>query len=120
MDSSSSARDLTSRHTQPLAALALAIIGVLSAAGCGPERSQGAGGDFEQRVAAVFTNGDFESSNMGDVPASWTTSVNKNPAITDTRPSSQTLSSLNLGSGGYAATFVVGGTAESQTDPDLG
>jgi uncharacterized repeat protein (TIGR01451 family) len=89
---------------------------------CGDEHS---GSPANQPPApvriAAFVNGDFESSAIGTVPASWTVQTNLNPTITDTTPSPQTLASLNLGNGGYAATFIVGGTpTESQTDPDLG
>ena len=69
---------------------------------------------------AVFTNPDFETDPTGAAPAGWTVQANLNPAITDTRPSPQTLASLNLGTGGVAMTTVVGGAPESQTDPDIG
>jgi uncharacterized repeat protein (TIGR01451 family) len=70
---------------------------------------------------AVWTNGDFESDAIGtSPPAGWTLTTNLNNGITDTRPSAQTLASLNLVAGGTSFTAVVGGaTAESQTDPDL-
>jgi uncharacterized repeat protein (TIGR01451 family) len=70
---------------------------------------------------AVWTNGDFESDAIGSSPpAGWTLTTNLNNGITDTRPSAQTLASLNLVAGGTSFTAVVGGaTAESQTDPDL-
>jgi uncharacterized repeat protein (TIGR01451 family) len=70
--------------------------------------------------SAVFTNGDFESDAIGANPTGWTISAFINPEITDRRPLPQTLNSLNLAAGGYLATHVVGGAAESQVDPDLG
>ena len=94
--------------------------------GCGAERpgSDPSGLSPAVKIAA-FVNGDFESSAIGTVPSSWTVQTKTNPSITDTTiatpPGPQTLASLNLATGGYAATFVVGGTpTESQTDPDLG
>ena len=96
--------------------LSLSALVVVAATGCSP-----GGGDPVQTVqAAVFVNGSFESDAIGATPSSWTVSTYQNDGITDTRPAAQTLASLNLQAGGYAATFVVGGAAESQTDPDLG
>jgi MYXO-CTERM domain-containing protein len=95
--------------------LSLSGLVVAAAAGCSP------GADPVQTVqAAVFANGSFESDAIGNAPTSWTVSSYQNEGITDTRPAAQTMASLKLQTGGYAATFVVGGTAESQTDPDLG
>ncbi|MES1205573.1 MAG: Ig-like domain-containing protein, partial [Pseudomonadota bacterium] len=70
--------------------------------------------------SAVFTNGDLESDAIGASPTGWTVVNRQNKGITDTRPAAQTLASLNLMTGGYLATQVVGGATESQTDPDLG
>ena len=96
--------------------LPLSALVVVAATGCSP-----GGGDPVQTVqAAVFANGNFESDAIGATPSSWTVSTYQNDGITHTRPAAQTLASLNLQAGGYAATFVVGGAAESQTDPDLG
>ena len=70
---------------------------------------------------AVWTNGDFEGDPIGtSPPTGWTLTTYLNPGITDARPGPQTLASLNLGAGGVATTQVVGGAAESQTDPDVG
>lgn len=93
--------------------------GALGASGCLGLRSE-EGDGVSARRSAVFTNGDFESDNIGNVPSGWSVSVYANTGITDTRPSPQTIASLNLGTGGYAATEVVGGAVESQSDPDLG
>ncbi|MEO8552629.1 MAG: hypothetical protein ABI678_21780 [Kofleriaceae bacterium] len=69
----------------------------------------------------MWTNGDFEGDAIGTSPPSgWTLQTYLNPGITDTRPGAQTLASLNLGVGGVATTQVVGGAAETQTDPDVG
>ena len=69
----------------------------------------------------VWTNGDFESDSIGTAPPTgWTLETYLDPGITDTRPSAQTLASLNLSAGGAAAGEVIGGTAETQTDPDVG
>jgi uncharacterized repeat protein (TIGR01451 family)/MYXO-CTERM domain-containing protein len=72
--------------------------------------------------AAVFVNGDLESDAIGVVPTGWTLNTFLNPGagITDTRPSAQTLASLNLAVGGISETHVVGGAQESQADPNLG
>lgn len=70
---------------------------------------------------SVWTNGDFESDAIGTAPPTgWTRNTYLNPGITDTRPSAQTLASLNLGAGGVALTTVIGGATESQIDPDIG
>jgi MYXO-CTERM domain-containing protein len=96
------------------------------AIGCGAEHPGApVGGSASAVRVAAFVNGDFETGAIGSVPASWTVQTNLNPSITDTTiatpPGPQTLASLNLAAGGYAATLVVGGTpTESQTDPDLG
>jgi uncharacterized repeat protein (TIGR01451 family) len=96
------------------------------AAGCGAGRSDSpSGGAVDAVRIAAFVNGDFETGTIGSVPPSWTAQTFLNPAITDTTiatpPTPQTLTSLNLAAGGYAATFTVGGTpTESQPDPDLG
>jgi len=101
-----------------LVAAGLSAIGL----GCGPEHPGSDPGRLSPSVrVAAFVNGDFETGAIGSVPASWTVQTKTNPTITDTTPSPQTLASLNLTAGGYAATFLVGGTpTESQTDPDLG
>jgi hypothetical protein len=92
------------------------------AAGCGAGRSDSpSGGAVDAVPIAAFVNGDFETGTIGNPPPSWTVQSNLNPAITDARPNPQTLASLDLAAGGYAATFTVGGTpTESQPDPDLG
>jgi hypothetical protein len=104
-----------------LAAFALSTVGLA----CGAQRPESGSGNPAAPVRiAAFINGDFESSAIGAVPASWTVQTNlDNPTagITDTTPNPQTLASLNLTAGGYAATLIVGGvTPESQADPDLG
>jgi MYXO-CTERM domain-containing protein len=71
--------------------------------------------------AAAFINGDLEADAINATPPTgWTISSFINPSITDLRPNPQTLASLNLATGGYLATHVVGGATESQPDPDLG
>jgi len=110
-------------HTLRSCSLALSLAGLsLVAVGCGQEGSNSTAALAPSPLQiAAFTNGDFESTAIGSAPTSWTVSSNLNPSITDTRPSPQTLASLNLSTGGYAATFVVGGTTpESVADPDLG
>ncbi len=89
---------------------------------CGAERPESPSSALPAPFKiAAFVNGDFESSAIGTAPVGWTVQNNLNPSITDTTPSPQTLASLNLAAGGYAATFIVGGTpTESQADPDLG
>lgn len=70
----------------------------------------------------MWSNGDFEGTAIGSgAPSGWSVTPYLNPGITDTRPSVQTLASLNLGDGGGAMTTIVGGpSAESQVDPDIG
>lgn len=68
----------------------------------------------------VWNNGDFENDAIGARPSGWTRGTNYNPGLTDTRPSPQTLASLNLQTGGNDYTYVVGGATETQTDPDVG
>ncbi|MEZ4363474.1 MAG: Ig-like domain-containing protein [Kofleriaceae bacterium] len=83
----------------------------------------GGGGDPDQPSVveqAVWSNGDFESDPIGTTPPTgWTLTSNLHPGITDTRPSPQTFSSLNLAAGGTLMTAVVGGAPESQLDLDL-
>lgn len=86
----------------------------LVGAGCGTSSNA------TEAEQAVFTNPDFESDPTGSPPSGWTIQANLNPAITDTRPSPQTLASLNLATGGVLMTSVVGGAIESQVDPDIG
>ncbi|MEO6775574.1 MAG: Ig-like domain-containing protein [Kofleriaceae bacterium] len=93
------------------------IVGLVIVAACSG-RSEPTTGSATQ---AVWTNGDFESDPIGTaIPTGWTRAKYLNPGITDTRPSPQTLASLNLGSGGVAIATVIGGAPESQTDPDIG
>lgn len=69
----------------------------------------------------VWLNGDFETDPIGtSPPTGWTLDTYLNPTITDTRPSVQTLASLNLSAGGAAGSEVVGGAPETQPDPDIG
>jgi Domain of unknown function DUF11/Bacterial Ig-like domain (group 1) len=104
-----------------LAALALPALGLA----CGAERPEAGSGKAAAPIRiAAFVNGDFEATAIGAVPASWTVQNfldNPTNGITDTTPNPQTLASLNLTAGGFAATLVVGGpTPESMSDPDLG
>jgi uncharacterized repeat protein (TIGR01451 family) len=69
----------------------------------------------EKQSQPLWANGGFESDAIGAVPSSWTVTPNLNPDITIQDP--QTLAGLNLAPGGTAATYVVGGATESQTDP---
>ena len=100
------------------------FIVVSGVAGCSGGRDSGGAEHPTVVRSAVFTNGDFESDAIGGVPSGWTVTTFLDPTntgITDTRPSPQTLASLNLATGGTAETRVVGGTpAESVADPDLG
>lgn len=69
----------------------------------------------------VWTNGDFESDPVGtSPPTGWTLDTYLDPGITDLRPGAQTLASLNLSAGGAAGTEVIGGSPETQIDPDIG
>lgn len=79
-------------------------------------------GTLSPTPSDVWTNGDFESDPIGTTPPTgWTVATGLNPGITDLRPASQTLASLDIGAGGTSMTYVVGGVApESQLDPDLG
>ena len=94
-------------------------VAAVGGAGCRPE-APSEDKKVETVREAVFVNGDLESDAIGVVPTGWTVTTNLNPTITNTLPSPQTLASLNLTSGGYAATKVVGGATESQADPGLG
>lgn len=76
--------------------------------------------DESSTAQSVWSNGDFESDTVGSVPTGWTRATNLGQDLTDTRPSQQTLASLNLTSGGTAMTFIVGGATETQIDPDVG
>jgi uncharacterized repeat protein (TIGR01451 family) len=72
---------------------------------------------------ALWTNGDFESDNIGVTPPTgWTvTTYANNSGVTGSSTAApSSFSALNLASGGKLETFVVGGAAETQTDPDLG
>ena len=69
---------------------------------------------------AVWVNGDFENDTIGSAPSGWTREMYLNGEITDSRPSVQSLASLNLGAGGIQMTKVVGGGPETQADPDVG
>ncbi|MGN6109679.1 MAG: Ig-like domain-containing protein, partial [Kofleriaceae bacterium] len=76
--------------------------------------------DLDSTDQPVWVNGDFENDPIGTTPPTgWTRQTYLNPGITDTRPTPQTLASLNLGAGGVAMSSVVGGAPESQTDPDI-
>jgi uncharacterized repeat protein (TIGR01451 family) len=104
---------------------------LLSVTGCGGRESTSGHGpadhhdpsndmpDINEVIrSAIWSNGGFESDNIGSVPAGWTAGTNLNQGITAVTP--QTLASLNLKNGGSAATTVVGGTTESQTDANMG
>jgi hypothetical protein len=71
---------------------------------------------------AAFSNGDFETGLPNQAPPSWTVTpfLNPNPGFTTQQP--QTLSSLNLGSGGSPLTAIVNSATGpgSQPDPNLG
>ncbi|MFT3698765.1 MAG: Ig-like domain-containing protein [Kofleriaceae bacterium] len=73
---------------------------------------------------SVWTNGDFEQDSIGQMPPTgWTLTTYLNYGITDTRPSSQTYESLDLDGQtgqGTSMSYIVGGAAESQADPDIG
>ena len=93
--------------------LAFPILSVLLAATCA-----------SSAFAAGFANGGFEADGVGATPPTgWTLQTFLNAGVTGTSsapPSS--LSALNLGTAGAGKleTFVVGGAAGSQVDPDLG
>ncbi|MBK7539587.1 MAG: Ig-like domain-containing protein [Myxococcales bacterium] len=98
--------------------LVVTILSALTSSACRAPSSVDAEGSVEQ---AVWSNGDFESDAIGTAPPTgWTVTSNLNLGITDLRPNPQTLASLNLAAGGTLLTRVVGGAAETQTDPDLG
>ncbi len=97
----------------------LLVVAALAAAAtaCGSDDPPPLGTDEQE----VWVNGDFEADSIGTTPPSgWSIQANLNPGITDTRPSPQTLASLNLQTGGTLMTSVVGGAPESQLDPDIG
>src|SRR6266849_3217493 len=105
-------------------ALALLALGVLAACGDGsPRDTAPIHAAPSQRF--VFTNGDFENDPIGTMPPSgWTllNYLNANGVSGTTSAPPSSFSALNLsGVGtGVNATFVVGGTTLTQTDPDLG
>ena len=101
--------------------LSMSVVAAVGAVGCRAELPRQAV-PVEHIVAPVFVNGDLESDAIAtQPPTGWTVVARQNRGITDTRPSAQTVASLNLMTGGYLATKVVGAaTPESVADPDLG
>ncbi len=65
---------------------------------------------------ALWTNGGFESNNVGDQPTGWTVTSSINDGITVATP--ETLADLALTPGGVNESSVVGGAQNSQSDPD--
>jgi hypothetical protein len=98
----------------------IGLLGLLGATACGPREPEAnhSHETVEQISSPVWVNGGFESDAIGVVPSGWTKETYLNQGITQVTP--QTLASLKLVTGGVAATQIVGGTAESQADPDLG
>ena len=96
--------------------VAFTLFASLLTAACGSEDAP----DLGTEEQPVWTNGGFETTAIGSPPDGWTVLPRLNNGITDLRPNTQTLASLNLVAGGTAMTAVVGGAAESQTDPDIG
>src|SRR5437868_11423162 len=105
--------------------LTLLAAGVLAACGNGSQEDAAALHAAPPRQRYVFTNGDFENDAIGTMPPSgWTllNYLNSNGVSgTSSAPPSSFLA-LNLaGLGtGVNESFVVGGAALSQADPDLG
>src|SRR3989441_2862685 len=104
--------------------LALLALGMLAACGRGSQKDalpfHGA-----PRPHFVFTNGDFENDPIGTTPPSgWTllNYLNANGVSGTASAPPSSFSALNLsGLGtGVNATYVVGGAALTQADPDLG
>ncbi|HMI92025.1 MAG TPA: hypothetical protein VK509_11705, partial [Polyangiales bacterium] len=72
---------------------------------------------------AVWVNGDFEASAIGSTPPTgWSvTNYTNNTGVTGSSTAAPaSFTALNLTAGGKTETFVVGGAAETQVDPDLG
>lgn len=110
---------LRTSRSAPIVRLVFLALLAWALAACANDRS--APPKVEATKQAVWSNGDFESDGIGtSPPTGWTLNTYLNPGITDTRPSVQTLASLNLAAGGAAASSVVGGSPESQIDPDIG
>ncbi len=110
---------LRTSRTAPIVRLVFFTLLAWALVACANDKS--APPKLEATKQAVWSNGDFESDNVGtSPPTGWTLNTYLNPGITDTRPGVQTLASLNLAAGGAAASSVVGGSPESQVDPDIG
>jgi uncharacterized repeat protein (TIGR01451 family) len=91
-----------------------ASIATMAAVACA---TQGTSENVRSTRQALWTNGGFESNNVGDQPTGWTITTNLDPGITVQTP--QTLVGLNLAAGGVLESSVVGGAQNSQTDPDV-
>src|SRR5438552_2555542 len=104
--------------------LALLALGILAACGSGSQKDA-VPFHAAPRPRFVFINGDFENDPIGTTPPSGWTLLNylhaNGVSGTASAPPSS-FSALNLsGVGtGVNATYVVGGTALTQADPDLG
>ncbi|RYE75838.1 MAG: hypothetical protein EOO74_09400, partial [Myxococcales bacterium] len=108
----------------------LALLGAIAnVAGCSPagstDASLGSSAPTGTMQQAVWVNGDFEDTAIGNLPTGWTLStfLNDGGGVTGalgTPP--DTFAKLNLGVAGRgsAVTAVIGGAPESQTDPSLG
>ena len=104
--------------------LALLALGILAACGSGSQKDA-VPFHAAPRPRFVFINGDFENDPIGTTPPSgWTllNYLNANGVSGTASAPPSSFSALNLsGVGtGVNATYVVGGTALTQADPDLG
>ena len=104
--------------------LALLALGILAACGSGSQKDA-VPFHAAPRPHFVFINGDFENDPIGTTPPSgWTllNYLNANGVSGTASAPPSSFSALNLsGVGtGVNATYVVGGTALTQADPDLG
>src|SRR5438445_9714108 len=104
--------------------LTLLALGILAACGSGSQKDA-VPFHAAPRPHFVFINGDFENDPIGTTPPSgWTllNYLNANGVSGTASAPPSSFSALNLsGLGtGVNATYVVGGTALTQADPDLG
>src|SRR6266446_4414851 len=111
-------------HASRRRILALLALGVLAACG-GESQTDAAAIRAAPRPRFVFVNGDFENDPIGTTPPSgWTllNYLNANGVSGTASAPPSSFSALNLsGLGtGVNASYVVGGTALTQADPDLG
>src|SRR2546423_4337717 len=106
-------------------ALPACTLGLLAACGSGSETAPSSFHAPPSGSRYLVTNGDFENDAIGTMPPSgWTMQnyLNSNGVSGTANAPPSSFSSLNLtGLGtGVNDTFVVGGAALSQADPDLG